>query len=58
MTYNFYDRKCQSNFGNCEEELPKKPLGHLSIDRFLGEVFFAITQILEDSKRDFQRQAK
>ena len=40
--------------GNCEEELPKKPVGRLSVncrltvgqlsaDRFFGELFFTIT---------------
>ena len=41
--------------GNCEEELPKKPVGRLSVtcrptvdrqsvDRFFGELFFTITR--------------
>ena len=31
--------------GNCEEELPEKPVGRQSTDRFFGELFFTITGV-------------
>ena len=43
-------KKVTNNRGNCEEDLPKKPVGRLLVNcrptGFFGELFFTITAVI------------